>query len=152
MVRGIAAAAAGPAAIVVLLEAAVLLGAAVGHHPWWPDLDLNLSEAAAVRDHAEVARLLERGEDPNARRPVRAGLLGNDDVVEATPLEAAVSIRRAELMDVLFTAGAALAPGDWGRLRCWAEAHEYDDVVARLDMHRPASAGAVECHGEENLW
>jgi hypothetical protein len=140
-----------PALALALVEASVLGIALFGSHPRWPDPALNLSEATAVRDNAEVIRLLERGDDPNARLTVRAGLLGNDAAVSATPMEAAVSIRRTELMSLLFRRGAALRDDDWRRLRCVAERQEFGDVVRILDQHRgPASQSA--CTGEERLW
>lgn len=142
---------AGPAVVLASLEAVILMIAAVSDHPRWPRTSLNLSEAAAVRDHAEVARLLETGESPNARRPVRPGLVGNDVEVEATPLEAAVSIRRPELMDLLFERGARPSTADWLHLRCSAEALGYADVVANLDMRRPDEV-EIRCSGDERLW
>ena len=72
------AAGAAPAVVLASLEAANLMIATVRDHPQWPNTHLNISEAAAVRDHAEVVRLLESGENPNTRRPVRPGLLDND--------------------------------------------------------------------------
>lgn len=152
MVRRIAlAAAAGPAAVIVGFDIIVLLLGAFGHHPWWPDRHLNLSEATAVRDQAEVARFLESGESPDARRLVRPGLVGNDTDVRATPLEAAISVRRPELIDMLFERGARPLPAEWHRLRCAAQRLEYTDVIAALDRYRP-SAIEVRCSGDETLW
>jgi hypothetical protein len=144
-------AAAAPAVILACIEAVILLIGTVTEHPRWPDVALNLSEATAVRDHAEVVRLLERGDDPNARRPVRPGLVGNEATVDAAPVEAAVSIRRPELIALLFDHGASLSPEDWRRLRCSAAAREYDDVVEALDRGGPVGT-AVACSGNEALW
>ena len=153
MVRGIIflLVAVGPAVIVAGLDAAGLMMAAVGDHPRWPNTHLNLSEAAAVRDQAEVVRLIEGGDTPNARRPVRPGLLGNDVQIQATPLEAAMSERRTEIMGLLFERGASLTPADWLRLRCAAQAREYGDVVATLDARRPDQV-AIACSGDESFW
>ena len=140
-----------PAVVLVSLEAAILMIAAVRDHPRWPNNYLNLSEAAAVRDHAEVVRLLESGGNPNARRPVRPGLLDNDMEIEATPLEAAISIRRPELMDLLFERGAHPSPADWLRLRCSTQALEYADIAAVLDTQRPDGV-EIRCSGDESLW
>jgi hypothetical protein len=145
------AAAAGPAVVVATVEAAVLVVALFGDHPRWPDMQLNLSEAAAVRDHAEVVRLLRAGENPHARRPVRPGLVGNDSVVDTTPLEAAVSIRRSELVNLLFEHGVRPSSADWTRIRCAAQALDYRDVVATLDARRPAGSEST-CSGDERLW
>lgn len=144
-------AAAVPALVLVSLEAAILMIATVRDHPRWPNTDLNLSEAAAVRDHAEVVRLIEGGEDPNTRRPVRTGLVQNDLEIEATPLETAISIRRPELVSLLFDSGARPSPADWLRLWCSAKALEYADVVAVLDTRRPDGV-EMRCSGDESLW
>ncbi len=144
-------AAAVPAVVLVSLEAAILIVATVRDHPRWPNTYLNLSEAAAVRDHAEVVWLIESGENPNTRRPVRPGLVQNDMEVEATPLEAAISIRRSELVGLLFNSGARPSPADWLRLWCSAQAPEYADVVAVLDTRRPDGV-EIRCSGDESLW
>lgn len=144
-------AAAAPGVLVVIIDAALLLFAVVDHHPRWPDHRLNLTEAAAVRDNAEVVRLLGRGEDPNVRRPVRPGLLGNDGPVEVTPLEAAVSIRRPDLVDLLFEHGARPSPEQWVRLRCAAQDRGFDDIVAMLEARWPGGL-AVTCSGGEHFW
>ena len=144
-------AAAVPAVVLASLEAAVLVIAMVRDHPRWPITHLNLSEAAAVRDHAEVVWLIEGGENPNTRRPVRPGLVQNNTEVEATPLEAAISIRRPQLVDLLFDLGAGPSPADWLRLRCSAQALEYADVVAVLDTRRPDGV-EIRCSGDESLW
>ena len=149
--RWLLAAVAAPAVVLASLEATNLMIATVRDHPRWPNTDLNLSEAAAVRDHAEVVRLIENGENPNTRRPVRPGLVQNDLEVEATPLEAAISIRRPELMGLLFERGAHPSPADWLRLRCSAQALEYADIVAVLDTRRPDGV-EISCSGDESLW
>lgn len=140
-----------PAVVVGAIDARALAMALVGAHPRWPDHNLNLSEAAAVRDNAEVVRQLEQGSDPDLRRPVRPGLVGNDREVAATPLEAAVSIRRTELISLLFQGGARLAPADWRRLTCAARALKYGDVVTTLEMVQPDGVEAT-CAGDESLW
>ena len=144
-------AAAAPAVVLASLEAAMLMIATVRDHPRWPNTELNLSEAAAVRDHAEVVRLIESGENPNTRRPVRPGLVQNDVEVEATPLEAAIAIRRPELVSLLFDRGARLSPADWLRLWCSAQAQEYAGVAAVLDTRRPDGV-EIRCSGDESLW
>jgi hypothetical protein len=140
-----------PVLVLATVDAASLLIATVTDHPRWRDPHLNLSEAAAVRDHAEVVRLIERGENPNGRQNIRPGLVGNDTDVTATPLEAAVSIRRPELMDLLFARGAMPSAADWTRLRCAAQARGYGDIVENLDRHAPAGA-EPKCAGDEAFW
>jgi hypothetical protein len=113
-----------------------MIFAALGRSPIWPDQHLNLSEAAAGRDDAEVMRLIGDGEDPNAARPVRAGMLA-DQPVHVTPLEAAVLARRGIIVERLLASGAAVDETTWNRLRCLAEGTEGAGV---LDRHRPGRA------------
>lgn len=144
------AAAGAPALLAVCMETMTLVQAAAGSHPGWPDLRLNLSEATAVRDTAEVVRLLDDGADPNARYAVRPGLVDNSEPVNVTPLEAAISIRRAELVSLLLKRGVRVSDADWTRLRCVAREYEDEDLEAALDT----SGGAADphCSGEETLW
>src|SRR6188474_3471766 len=78
-----------PGCLLAAASLAALMLAAFGEYPMWPHEDVNLAEAAGVREEAEVARLIERGQDPNASYPVRAGLLF-ERPAKLTPLEAAV--------------------------------------------------------------
>lgn len=123
----------------------------VGEHPRWAAPVVNLTEAAAVRDTAEISRLLEQGDDPNQRRPVRPGLIGNDVERQATPLEAGISIGRPDVLRLLLEHGASPSPSEWRRLRCAAQALQHADVVAALDAHRPVAPG-MTCRGDELLW
>ena len=139
-----------PAVLLLLMETIALVATAVtGENPRAPVVTLNLSEAVAVRDGAEMVRLIESGEDPNARRPVRAGLLG-DDAVNATPLEAAVSIRRSELMVWLYDSGARTDAATWTRLWCAAHDELFAEVQAELNARKPPDA-ATECTGSETI-
>lgn len=110
--------------------------AAVDRHPMWPHQQWNLSEAAAVRDTAEVARLIQFAEDPNIPREIRAGLL-SDDPVRLTPLEAAVAINDGNMVLLLLRSGAVLDAETWNRLRCVADG---DEVRRVLDQQAPANA------------
>lgn len=142
MVRGIALAVAGPALLLAALEAGMLVMAAVGEHPRWTSEPVNLSEAAAVRDNAEVARLIESGEDPTVRRPVRRGLIG--ERMEVTTLEAAALVRRSDLVDVLVALGVRPPAAEWLPLYCAARGAEDGDMMASLDAMRPDGV-AIEC-------
>ena len=123
------------------LAVALVLGA-VGRHPMWRHQDLNLSESAAVRDEAEVVRLIENGEDPNRPRDIRPGVLF-DYAVRLTPLEAAVASQRAEMVERLLANGALMDAAVWNRLRCAARGNE---VPVALERHRPAGA-VTRCDG-----
>jgi hypothetical protein len=129
---------AAPGFLLVGAMTAMLLIAVVAGHPMWPYQPLNLSEAAAVRDSAEVVRQIEAGEDPNASREIRAGFLG-DGPVRMTPLEAAVAAEDAEVVGRVLEKGARLDAEQWNRLRCQAQDEE---VAALLDSQRPPGATA----------
>jgi hypothetical protein len=132
-----------PACLVIAGLAGGLLLAPFGLHPLWQRPELNLSEAAAVRDAAEIVRLIEeRSEDPDTVREVRPGLLA-EQAVRVTPLEAAVAARDVEIARVLLVNGAAMDADIWNRLRCSAEG---DEMTAFLDRRRP-SGSVLRCDG-----
>lgn len=122
--------------------AAALFLAAVDRHPMWPFQQWNLSEAAAVRDAAEIARLIQFAEDPNIPRDIRAGLL-SDAPVRLTPLEAAVAINDGNIVLLLLRSGAVLDAGTWNRLQCLADG---DEVRRVLDQLEPPDA-VRQCEG-----
>jgi hypothetical protein len=121
-----------------------LLLAIVGRHPMWGHRELNLSEAAASRDEAEVVRLIGYGQDPNLQWEVRPGILSRESL-RVTPLEAAVGARDPHMVARLFANGAVLTPHVWSRLRCAAEGEGLPEV---LDAHRPEGV-VLECGGPD---
>ena len=133
---------AAPGCLVVAGMMAGLVLAPFDRHPIWPRQELNLSEAAAVRDVAEIVRLIESSENPDAARDVRPGFLA-DHAVRATPLEAAVAVRDPEIARVLLVNGARMDAQVWNRLRCSAEDAE---MIAYLDARRPVNA-IIACTG-----
>ena len=123
-----------PACLVIAGQAAGLLLAPFDRHPLWQRPELNLSEAAAVRDAAEIVRLIEEhSEDPNAVREVRPGLLA-DQAIRVTPLEAAVAAKDVEIARVLLVNGATMDAEVWNHLRCSADG---DEMTEFLDRWRP---------------
>jgi hypothetical protein len=102
-------AAAGPPIVLSVLRLVMLLAGFAGAHPFWRWEPLTLSEAAALHDGGEVARLIAEGHDPNGEYPVRAGYLMSEPVV-LTPIAAAMAARRGEIVDLLMDAGARLPP------------------------------------------
>lgn len=138
-------AAAGPPVILAIIEMVMLVLSLTGDHPRWRVQSVNVSEAAAIRDFAEVARLIERGENPDDPRLVRQGLI-DGRAHRLTPLEAATIAKRDEIVAYLFDHGARPTPGEWLRIRCHAEASGSDDVLEILDTVRPVAV-AETCDG-----
>jgi hypothetical protein len=82
-----------------------LLAASLAGHPWlWDHEPLNMSEAAAYHDTAEVARLLAAGANPNTTYLVRRRALRGR--LSATPLEVARIKGRSDIEHLLIEAGA----------------------------------------------
>lgn len=139
-----------PAVALALISAGILAGAAFDSDILWSEERVNMSEAAAARDPAVVARLLRRGENPNEPRPVRAGFVTNRRVV-LTPIEAAIAARRPEVVDVLLPDQRPLDAPAWNRLRCLAEHAGDADTSALLDGWKPAG-GTMDCAGVAIPW
>lgn len=135
--------AAVPALVAVGFCGAVCGAAVFGATPaFWQGGPLTLAEAAALRDQAEVARQVEAGEDPNREYELRPGVLA---INRATPLEAAVVARRAEMINLLMHEGAAPDATEWRRLHCAAVETGAADVVRAIDALRPAGASLLAC-------
>jgi len=94
-----------PPALLALARVVFLVLAIWDVHPFWLWEPLNLAEAAALRDRGEVARLLAAGEDPNATYRVRRGIARNYPM-QMTPMAAALSARRDEIVQLLLDSGA----------------------------------------------
>ena len=132
-----------PALVAVGFCGAVVGPALFGYTPtFWRGGPLTLAEAAALRDRGEVARLIEAGADPNGEYALRPGVLA---VSRATPLEAAVLARRAEIVQLLMHEGAAMDEGRWRHLHCIAAEIGENDVIDAIDAYRPPTAATVSC-------
>ena len=129
--RLLAAAAAGPPLALTAFAAWTLAAAAFGAHPLSHPASLNMSEAAAARDVATIAAMLERGESPDVRHPVRPPLLDSWGG-EFTPLEAGAIAGRLEVVHLLLTRGAALDARRRTELACVALRRGYADVAEYL--------------------
>lgn len=107
---------------------AVVGGWIAGADPFWPIVDLTLSEAVLTKDAGEVVRLLEReGVDANRRWPVREELM--NPPASVTPLEAAVMIRRSEIIPLLLRHGTVIPEGeDRVALICLAVRSAADEI------------------------
>jgi len=155
MVRGLMAAiplagAALPGIVLTAWSALLMLGAVIGSHPLWRVEPLNLSEAAAMRDEATVVQLIASGDDPYARRQVRADLLFNDRV-ELTPIEAAIAGGRTEIVEIILFSSPRPAPAEWTRLRCLSDLEGAKNINDVLDRYRPESA-TLACDGVTRPW
>ena len=132
-----------PALVAVSFCGAVVGAAVLGYTPtFWQGGPLTLAEAAALRDQGEVARLIEAGADPDGEYALRPDVLS---VSRATPLEAAVLARRAEIVELLMHEGAAVDERTWHHLHCVAAEIGEDDVIDAIDVYRPATAATVSC-------
>ena len=147
MSKWAAVALAAPGCLLAAASVVALTLAAFDRHPMWPHQASNLAEAAAVRDEAEVVRLIEKGDDPNSRYDVQSGLLFGFPV-RLTPLEAAVARDDAEMVKRLLANGVRMDTALWTHLRCIAGG---DNVPPTLDLFRPEGAVAA-CDGVRPPW
>ena len=150
-VKGGAAALTTPSlAWIACLCVGVVFALATGYRPFTAPADLTLSEVAAVRDELELTRQLRSGADPNARYAVRADVIRSTPLT-MTPLEAAVAIRRADVMELLVRNGAVINANNYPALRCLAERQNAGDAIAYLERAYPAG-GSVACQGVTLPW
>jgi len=108
-----------PCAAFAVLSGWWLAGRAAGGGLWPPD-EVTLAEAVATRNNAEALRLIHSGTDPNAPARVRAGLLGNRDLMWR-PVEAAVGAQRADVLRMLLANGATIDAQEMRVLRCYEQ-------------------------------
>lgn len=140
-----------PATLLIAATAVMLGGLPFGIDPLWRVEPLTLAEAAALRDNGEVVRLVRSGQDPNRPATVRAEVLGDREVT-ATPLEAAVGIDRADIIQVLLENGATLDVSTWPHLMCLAASVEADEAKEFLEQRRPDDAVAADCEHAPRPW
>jgi hypothetical protein len=141
--------AAAPPVVAFAGSIVIAVGWLVGAQPFWSVPELTLSEAVAARDAGEVTRLVERERvDPNRSWPVRDGLL--DGVSAATPLEAAVLARRADMAGLLLRLGAVVPDGaPRTALICLGVRASAGDVVALLLESGDRSDPRGSCRSSE---
>jgi hypothetical protein len=140
-------AAALPGTLLAALSVVALTLGIRGEPPMWPHADLTLAEAAGAREEAEVIRLIEQGQDPDARYPVREGLV-LERPARLTPLEAAVMNDDEAIARQLLARGAAPDATSWVVLRCLAAGSPR--VAPVLDAYRPS--GRPDCAGVKPPW
>jgi hypothetical protein len=142
---------AAPGVIFVLLTATLVIGPLVGFDPIWRSEALTLPEAAGLRDNGEVLRLLRDGADINAAGPIRPDFIKSYEIT-MTPLEAAVGIRRADMVKLLLDRGAVMDQQSWPGLVCFARQERATDVEALLVERAPAGASLASCDGIKTPW
>lgn len=138
---------AAPGCLLAAASVIALALAAIDRHPLWPRESMNIAEAAAVRDEAEVVRLVERGEDFNVRYPVRPGLLF-PPATQLTPIEAAIASDDPMVVQWLLQRGGPLDPERWTYLHCIAGGDEVSPLLAK---YRPPGA-EPNCDGVRSPW
>jgi hypothetical protein len=132
-------------AIVWLAAAAALLVASLGgYRALAAPADVTMSEAAALRDEAEVLRQIRHGVDPNATQYVRRGAIHDGDYF-MTPLEAAIAARHSDVVRLLLRTGAELTSINYPVLLCLAE--ESDPEIASLLREHASSETPPKCDG-----
>jgi hypothetical protein len=140
-----------PGAVIGVGTAVVMLLALFGSHPLWRVEPVNMSEAAALRDRATIVELIDKGEDPYARRRIRADVLFNEPS-DLSPLEAGIAAHRSEIVDViLFSARTRPDAATWNRLRCLSQLEGDKDVNEVMDRYRPEGAVPM-CDGVTRPW
>ena len=139
-----------PGALLIVGTVAMFLALPFGVDPMWYVEPVTLPEAAALRDNGEVIRLIGLGADPNETGTVRAGFV-HSEAQMLTPLEAAVGIRRGDMVDLLLENGARIDAATWTRLICFADVVKAGDVRALLEQRRPQDASA-SCEGVRTAW
>lgn len=111
---------------------------------------MTLTEATALASHADVARLLDEGANPNSRARLRAGLVRNEESTMA-PLEAATGAIRTGPVQTLVDHGATIDDANYPVLWCAAKARRNQDMIRFLEMHRSAST-PIDCASVRSLW
>ena len=144
-----------------LLAAAMALtstaAAIVGRNPLWRTAELNLSEAAAVRDLATMVRLIRGGADPDARYRIRPDLLWAHES-RLTPFEVALATGTPEVAEIWLRSRGPLEASVWIRAKCGARLDPGASIEPVVDQHRPADldAGAFDaqrdCAGVLRTW
>jgi len=139
-----------PGAACALFSVLWLSAAALGVPQNVDGRTMTLTEATAVASHADVARLLRAGADPNAPSRLRAGLILNSDMI-LTPLEAATGAVRTGPLQMLVDHGARIDAGNYAVLWCAAQARNNQDMVRFLGVHMP-NVAPPDCATVRRIW
>ena len=112
---------------------------ASGLHPLTFGEPRSLPEAIVMRDGASVARLLERKGRPDEIEMIRRGVL-LDRPLLVTPLEAAVIVDDAALLEILERGGAQISQH---HLACLAADVGARAIRSRLETSEPCQPGSA---------
>ena len=140
-----------PATAWIAAGTIVLVATLFGYRALAAPADLTMSEAAVLRDEAELLRQMRHGVAPDMQYTIRRGMLSEQDYI-MTPLEAAIAARHAEVVQLLVDNGAKLTDANLPRLICLARLSEATDIAALLQAHSPPDAEAVDCTGIRLPW
>jgi len=141
---------AAPAAAWIVFSVVWMAAAALGVPSVMDGRSMTLTEAAAVASHADAARLLAAGADPNAPQRLRAGLVRNSETT-MTPLEASTAAIRSGPVEMLVAHGATIDDRNFAVLWCGAQARNNQDMLRFLQATRP-NQPPVNCTAVRPLW
>lgn len=144
-------AAAGPAFALVAVSTLWLAAAILGVPHLFDSRTLTLTEATAIASHADVARLLREGADPNAAARLRSGLVRNSERM-MTPLEAATGAIRSGPLQMLIDRGATIDERNFPILWCAAAARGNRDLQTFLREHAPQADVPADCSSVRRVW
>jgi len=139
-----------PAAGWMVFSVVWLVTAALGIPRAFDGRTMTLTEATAVASHADVARLLRSGADPNATSRLRAGLVSTGGTA-MTPLEAATGAIRSGPVQMLVDRGARIDERNYAVLWCGATARRNGDMLRFLEPRRPGKP-SIDCTQVRALW
>jgi hypothetical protein len=122
-----------PLSVALAMAVFTIAGWVRGDDPLWRPQELTLSEAAMVRDAAEMTRLIRGGADPNRASWVRDELVDSGRGESMTPLEAAIRNDRGEIVALLFREGLRLDADTRGAMIARARATGADEVLGELE-------------------
>jgi hypothetical protein len=138
-----------PPALLALATVVVLILSLLGRNPFWPRQVVTMTEAAALRDPATVAWLIETGVDPNEPMAVRPGVL-DERPHHLTPAEGAIRADRTEILETLLGRGVRVSEAvvrDWW---CLANSVGADESAAFLQERFAAWATGPCVPGEKS--
>jgi hypothetical protein len=134
----------------LVITGTIVAASLAGHSLFQGPGDLTLAEAAVLRDHAELLRLIQSGADPDAQAAVRPGL-ARRDVRLLTPLEAAIGEHHPETVEFLIAHGAHVNAANVSRLLCFARQEHQEDAIQSLKSRAPI-APAADCGAIDLPW